>query len=413
MRSLKLLLIALLFAAPVAAQPIYGHPQLGAYGSAAEWPPVNGQCWKGDPDPIQASHVHIIPRGPIYATIFDYGTLDIPFTLQMHNIAGRIAALTGEHIRSVRWDATGTTAVPDLAGDPNGLKEWTGVATFDFSINPTTFPADLFKFPVHGWAELRFFTRTALDDGRMLDTLITLPMYSVIDPSAPVAPSAEQGNPGVHLRASCTLWQNGATAAGEVVMEISDYIPLLPIFTPWTTIANAYNYTAPAGVTFADEVFDQVLDPNLHMGVRGTLQREIKVGSGGNKQFLGPIVFDPALMGSGPRKEMTVWTQPLGSESVSAVIVVPVTVGAGVPPPPALCTDPTAPNVGQPLPCLPPIIITPPPTPVCEDPHATNLGGALPCVFPPPVVTPPASLAGVYTFVCDALGKCQLTVIKP
>jgi hypothetical protein len=62
-----------------------------------------------------------------------------------------------------------------------------------------------------------------------------------------------------------------------------------------------------------------------------------------------------------------------------------------VPTPPAVCTNSTATNYGQPLPCVYP---TPTPVPapvaVCTNSTATNYGQPLPCVFssPPPTPTP-------------------------
>jgi len=52
----------------------------------------------------------------------------------------------------------------------------------------------------------------------------------------------------------------------------------------------------------------------------------------------------------------------------------------------------------------------PPPPPTCQDPTATNIGAPLPCTFPPP----PAALIFNLTVKCDAVTKvCTFTVIKP
>jgi len=413
MRYITAVVVAVLCAVSASAQPIFGHPQLGAYGSPADWPVVDSQCWINDPDPIMAGHIHVVPKGNAYATIFDYGTYSVAFTLKAHHIAGTIGMVSGEHIRSIVWDATGTTQQPVLKGDPMGLVEWSGVATIDHTLGDDGF-LHIYQFPQHGWAEDRIFTRTNLDNGDTLDVVAVWPVYSLIDPSVPEKPAAEQGRPGVHHRTSCVLWRNNQALTGETITEISDYLPLLPIFAPWTTIFNGYNYTAPAGVTFPDQVFEQRLDPDLHHGIPGTIQQHQVIGPNQNKQFLGPMVFDPVAMGAGAHKEMAVWTQPLGTEAVSAVIVVPVTVGAGVPPPPALCTDPNAPNIGQPLPCLPPIVVPPA---VCMDPAATNIGQPLPCVFPPPVpvwtvFSPIFQQLGNQIRVCVTADPATCTVIK-
>jgi hypothetical protein len=373
-----MLVVGLMTALPASAQPIHGHPQKAAYASPAEWVEVDGQGWLGDPDPVLAAHVHNVPKFPLYMEVHDWSTIEVPFTLKAHNLAGTIQMFTGEHVRSVRWDATGTSEVPVMRGDPNGLLQWTGVATVDLTLGDDGF-LHIFKFPLHGWAEVRFFTRTVLDNGRIMDVSTVVPVYSMIDPTAPEAPGAAQGNPGVHIRTSYVVWQDNAALAGELVTEISDYIPLAPISAPWPTIANVYNYTAPAGVPFEDERFELRLDADLHHGVRGSLQQFEDAGLSQNKQFLGPIILNPAAMGAGPHKELAVWTQPLGAEAASSAIVFPVTVVDGVPVP-TTCTDPTALNVGGLLPCRFP---TPTPAPtLCTDPNAPNVGQPLPCLPP-------------------------------
>lgn len=386
MRTVLAAMFSLMFALTTViaqAQPIQGHPQKEAYGSPAEYIAVDNQCWFDDPDPLKAGHVHVVPRPPLYTRVTDWGTTFVPFTLKLHNASGKVGVV-GEHVRSVRWD---NPSLPIQGGGPNSLVELTGVAEIDHTLNPVTFPPDLFQFPVHGWADDRIEAVLALDDGRRLDTYAEWPVYSVIDPSAPIKPAPEQGNPGVHLRTRCVMWSaDPAQTAGEVFTEIADYVPLGPVFAPWNTIANMYNYTAPAGLTFAPEVFQIRKDADLHHGVIGTLLRQLVIGPAMNKQFIGPITLDPADFGSGAHKAMVVWTQPLPTvapSSLSSVIVIPFTVGVGVPPP-TLCTDPAANNTGKPLPCT----YDPPPVLLCQDPLATNNGGPLPCIYPHvPVVT--------------------------
>lgn len=372
--------LLLSIAAPAAGQPIQGHPQKQAYASPAEYVPLNGQCWFGDPDPLKASHVHVIPKPPSYMRVSDLNTIEVPFTVQLHNVSGTIGQVGGEHVRSIKWDATGTTQMPVMKGDPHGLVEWTGVATIDHTIPPPEVDfLQIFLMPKHGWLEDKLIAYTGLDDGRRVDTGTQWPVYSALDLSAPEKKSAEQGNPGVHIRTSCVMWSgNQAETAGEVITEISDYIPLAPIAAKWVFPVFAYNYTAPAGIAFPAEVFEQRKDPDLHHGVAGVLQRSEISPAGGGKSFQGPVTIDPAALGPGAHKQMFVWTQPLpNGTALSAVMVIPVGVSDGVPLP-TLCTDPMASNVGQPLPCVFPV-----PT-VCKDPKATNVGGPLPCVFPPP-----------------------------
>lgn len=353
MKTILGLVGALALASVAAAQPIHGHPQKLFYASPAEWVPVDCQGWINDPDPLKAGHIHVVPKFPLYYTVLDWANVDIPFTVKAHNIAGVLGLFTGEHIKSVRWDDGGTTDMPPRRGDPNGLIEWHGVATIDYTLGDDGF-LHIFKFPLHGWSGVKFFSRTYLDNADTLDVGCNVPVYSLLDPTAPITDPVQQGNPGTHILNSVVLWRpNQGAIAGEVIADISDYIPLAPISSRFETIANDYNYTGP--VTLGDERFEERLDPDLHHGIRGSLRQGVDVGPRHNRSFFGPIVLDPAAIGPGDHKDMNVWTQPLGAESISAVIVFPFAVAAGVPPP-LLCTDPTATNVGGPLPCtyLPP-----------------------------------------------------------
>lgn len=415
MRSLSIAALVALCAVPVSAQPIQGHPQKQAYASSAEWVPLDGQCWFGDPDPLKAGHVHVVPRVPLYMRVLDLNIYEVPFGIKLHNVPGRVGQVGGEHVRSIRWDVTGTSEMPSMKGDPNGLIEWTGTAIIDHTIpSPLVDFLEIFQFPKHGWAEDKLIAYTNLDDGRRLDTGTQWPVYSAIDLSAKEKPSAEQGNPGVHIRTSCVMWSgNQAETAGEVITEISDYIPLAPIFKPWTVPGFLYNYTAPAGIAFPAEVFELRKDPDLHHGVTGVLQRTEVSPTGGGKSFQGPIVIDPAALGTGTHKQMFVWTQPLtNGQALSAVMVIPVGVGEGIPLP-TLCTDPTATNQGQPLPCTFPVPV------VCKDPKATNVGGPLPCVFavdplPPPIFQPVFRLDPVKgILICLTADVASCVVFKP
>lgn len=311
---------------------LHNHPQLLEYASPADWIQLDLQGWFGNPDPLLAGHVHIAPKVPLYAEL-NATTLDVPFTIKAHMFDGIISGISGPHISKVIWAETGTDTPPFMQSDPMGLKEWAGVASFDFTLNPQTFPADLFKFTPHGWSGLRFFTRTFLRNGDAVDVIATPAVYSMIDSSVPPTGSPEQGNPGVSIRTSVTIWRpNAGAPVGELITEINDYIPLLPINGVWTTIAQGYNYTAPVDIE-ERERFEQRLDPDLHHGGRGSLQRGVDVGVGQRRSFFGPILIDPTTMGTGAHKEMLTWSQPLGAEAFSSVIVFPTVVGDGVPVP--------------------------------------------------------------------------------
>jgi hypothetical protein len=484
MRTASFVATAILLAASASAQPIHGHPQKQAYASAAEYAPLDGQCWANDPDPLKAAHVHTFVVPPSYMRFTDLSPYDVRFTIKLHNVPGSVGQVGGEHVQSIKWDATGSSEMPVMKGDPNGLVEWSGTATISHTIpSPDIDFLGIFQFPQHGWAEDKIVAYTNFDDGRRLDTGTQWAVYSAIDLSAPEKKAAEQGNPGVHVRTSCVMWSNDpAETAGEVITELSDYTPLAPIFAPWKMPIFPYNYTAPAGIDFPAETLEQRKDPDLHHGVTGVLQRREISPAGGPKSFQTTVTLDPAEFGAGKHKVMFAWTQPLlNGSALSAVMVIPVEVGEGIPPP-TLCTDPTATNVGQPLPCkfpAPPvrvtvpnvvgkaqgiatadllnlhlalgavtltstsslpagdvvsqspaagasvaegsavsIVVSSPPPPIDVCPNLPNTQLTVPegfevvngqCV---PIAAPP-SLAGTYTFTCDAAGSCKLTVIKP
>ncbi len=308
---------------------IHEHPQKTDYlDDGSDWPTIDIQGWFGDPDPLMAGHVHIVPKCPLYGELTKT-TLDVPFTLKAHMFAGKVGIPSGPQIKNITWP----NGTPDLIADPNGLKEWGGIAHFDLTLNPLTFPANLFKFPDHGWGGLRIFSRSSRNNGDSVDVIVTPAVWSMLNPSAPIQPPIEQGNPGVLFRSSVTIWRPvGGAIVGEMITEVNDYIPLLPINKPWVTIAQGYNYTAPLTIE-PKERFEVRLDPDLHHGVPGSLLFAKDVGVGENRSFFGNIIIDPTRMGTGNHKEMVVWTQPLGAENFSSVVVFSVVVGDGVPPP--------------------------------------------------------------------------------
>lgn len=79
-------------------------------------------------------------------------------------------------------------------------------------------------------------------------------------------------------------------------------------------------------------------------------------------------------------------SSPTNSVTTSAATSTkrPKSGGGTAMPPPALCTDSTANNLGSPLPCT-----YPSPPAVCTDPAANNVGNPLPCTYYVPVSSTP------------------------
>lgn len=339
------LIAALSIASAAAAQPIHGHPQKTAYASPAEWPIRSFQGhWPGL-DPVTTCHVHVEPQYPEDAELGS-APFVVPFTVVMHKCEkpARMGLFYGENIRSVVWDLTKSSVMPDMRNDPAVDTSWTGKATID----PTM--GDRFAAPLHGWMSVRFGTRTAFDNGDQMDVSGWQSHFSVIDPTAPERP-APQGGRIRSARVDIVSHVTG-TVMGTMVTEYQGPLPLAPIRAPFVVPVSVYNYTA--SVPLPHGQFEYRHDIDLHHGVRGTL---LDAGTADVGGFNRTVTFDPAVMGPGAHREAAFWTQTLGAETVSSIIVATVTV-AGVAPP-LLCTDPLAPNFGGPAPCLPPIVVTP------------------------------------------------------
>lgn len=388
-------LIALAFvclAVSASAQPIHHHPQKAAYASPAEWPIHSGQAHWPDADPTRTCHVpHVEPQFP-YGAELDGSPFVVPFTLRLFHCAGRITSFDGEAFAGITWDATGTSTPPVMRGDPAALVSWTGKVT----IAPQQ-PRNGRFFHPHGWNGIRFGATAQLDNGDIAVNNFWTSFYSIADPRAPEVLEFTSGPTGGDYAMLSERANFGPACAsqtprppysecasfGDMITEINDWVPLTPISKPWTTAVAVYNYTA--GSVLPNGRFEQRQDLDLHNGVRGTL-----IDSGVN-DVLGftnrSVTFDPAVLGPGLHKEAIFWTQTFAAQSqtASALIVVPVSVDLNAPPPPPVQT--------------------------CTDPKATNVGGPLPCVFPPPPPPPPPVVTPtVYTFTCDASGKCTVVI---
>lgn len=387
-----------LVASVASAQPIHGHPQKAAYASPAEWLTPSGQChWTQQGAPLdiagpQSSHIHLDLTHPYGAEVT--APFVAPFALTLHHTAGVVGNVFGLLIRDITWDATGTTERPAMVGDPTGDRVFTGHLTVDpvtpvmgadGQVDPLRSP------PPRGWFSVSLVARVYFDSGDLLEAGVYTSLYSTRDPSAPERPARASGHIFNIQCApfSARLDDPRGSQFGTAVSEYSDWLPVAPIQTPWIAPGFLYNYAADPSLPIGS--FEQRLDANFHLSIPGLIVRP-PVALNGNQSFATiPITFDPAVMGTGAHKTLLAWTQPRGVEQLSALVVWPVTVGPGVPPP-TLCTDPTA----------------------------TNVGGPLPCTFPPPVTswtTFPAlfqrfGVADRYR-LCVTVDHCVELVIKP
>ncbi len=337
--------------------PIHGHSQKAVYNSSLEWPTVSSQChWDKTLTGIRdTSHTHIDITGPLYGEVS--GNLRLPFKLTLHRTAGRVAIPLEyqDRVIKIEWDETGSEVPPTLIGDPNGTKTWTGHLTYDI-FKRTEGRAEPV---VHGWWSPQVYVLTFLDDGAALTQEFFTPFWSVVDRNAPVLEwpnfpvldsRCAPGSPPTRINPP--QW-------GVNFITTGSFLPLNPIFEPWTF---AIGTAAYGGLPLANEAQVQThADFDLHAGNEGIILNLTR----GNGDIAQTTIIDPLLLGTGPHKIGFFRFTPDGDEMVTSLLVFNLTVGVGTPPPPVLCQDQTASNIGQPLPCIynntnPPL---PPPIP--------------------------------------------------
>lgn len=367
-----------LVASVASAQPIHGHPQLPAYTTLAQRPVVSFQGHWPTLDPTMTCHLHLDTNDFPYGAELGGALFDVHVTLKLFMCDGRIGDFWGESFVGVVWDATGTATMPVLQGDPMALKQWTATVTID--------PKKGRFAHQHGWTGVPFNARIGFANHDVMTVQAITSFYSIIDPTAPDIPPPGGFGPILSTRVDVSSATTGQQF-GTMITELDSWIPLLPIAAPWHATLNFYNYTAPAA-NFLEPTgrFEQRANLNLHAGIRGTLTDSALA----NKQGVPnrDVVFDPATLPLATNVVAFFWTQTLAAETNASLLVVNVPVQTGSP---ALCTDPLATNVGQPL----------------------------PCVFPVPVTwaTFPATFQRFGTQdryrICDAAGHCVELAVKP
>ncbi len=331
---------------------LHGHPQKTDYASPAEWPRPEAQGWWFQSDPIDAGHLHVGVTFPLWGEITDFSAIVCPFTLKLHDVPGQIASFFGPHFQSIVWDLTGTSTPPIMRGQAEGLAEWSGKVTLDFTLGQQPWLGDVGMFPLHGWTSSMFTARASFDNGDLLEVQLVASFFSAVDTSLPERIPSQQGRPGVVISSRVTVSNQtitdgsgqtlGGTSFGAMVSEINDWWPLGPIDALWPTILNFYNYTS--NTPLPDGLFQQILDANLHGTPpnippnEGTLLQEIHAGVLGVPNMA--LMLDPNSMGSGGHRQLLRWRQERNGESLSSVLALSVTVGPSIPPPPPIDPPP-------------------------------------------------------------------------
>lgn len=343
----KAALIALgvgLLAGQPAAQPMHGHPQVALSTPAIRAAnPVSFQGHWPNPDPTMTCHLHVDALDFPYGAELGADPFEVHFALKLFMCDGRLGAFWGDSFLAITWDATGGTTMPVMQGDTFALKQWTGKILID--------PAKGRFAHRHGWTGVPFNGRIGFSNNDEMTVQGIDSFFSLIDPSAPeVAPPGGFG-PVLSTRVDVKSAATGLQF-GTMITEIDSWIPLLPIADTWHTILNFYNYTAPPN-RFLEPTgrFEQRVNLDLHAGIRGVLTDSAVA----NKQGIPnrDIVFDPAQLTVGVNTIAEFWTQTLDAETVSSLIVIKVSKAGSAP---LLCEDPTATNVGGPLPCVFPVV---------------------------------------------------------
>jgi len=385
------ILASLLFlhAARVAAQPIHGHPQKAAYASPAEWPWVSAQCHWSPADSAPGSmpesllvgdlrlgllgtarlgHTHIEVDGfPLYSEI-EHATTFTGRVVAFH-VQGRIEDLgvsnRGGQRGTVVWNETGTSTPPTMIGDPDGMRSW--------SFTATVWPDPTFP---HGWYNVFIDAFTQFDNADSIRPMLLLPVYSVVDRSAP-----ESGEV-VTLEGNC----NGGSPRrpeilnGTTIARIqNDKIPIAPYFQKWPATINSLGYGTLSEIPVPASL-EQRIDMDLHHGIGGKSLMKMVGATAVGSPVGAPITFEPSVLGNGKHRVALIRTQPDGGlEGVTSLLLFDVTV------------DPTAPVVTVPTtPAPPPPTPAPSPTPAPNPPPApgpTPLPAAKTCPIDPIVVT--------------------------
>lgn len=443
MNRCAVMLLALCWPALAQAQPIHGHSQKAAYASPTEYPRPSAQCHWNEPLPpaapdgsnsqaiidaalLGSAHIHFDPVTPFYSEVT--GLIRSAFTIKLFQTGGTATFDLDrqETVTKIEWDDVGELPRRVLTGDPapHAVRQWTGHFTIDPRRN-----VGGHGFPSRGWyspqIEIGFAPNTHVE----ILQLVKPAFYSMLDPSAP--DGSLSGAPVVI--ASCYPHSPKITEWGTNYVEADTMLPLAPISAPWPIAMGTASYGSTSGVIGLG-FFEHRIDFDFHNSVPGKILQHLD-----EQNFISANrapVLDPAVIGPGPHANAFIWSKPTTdrSENITALLVWPIEVSAGTPPPPPLCQDPKASNLGKPLPCV--FDTPPPPTDLC--PNIPDVQTTIPaglivvngqCVAPPPVCTPPAVLvngqcvtptpppttpAGTYTYVCDAAGNCKLTFVpKP
>lgn len=385
---------------------IHNSPQgVSTVNSISEMPGFSGQCHWGE-NGITLMHTHgEWVNAPIWIELGDQ-TITVPIQIVIFHSDARVGIidlfyhgyLGQKHYDNVVMDQPGP-----YVGSLSGPVTYTGKVHF----NLKDFDRDGLGIPLHGWTNVNLFTRTGLPNGSQFDNEVAIPVFSMLDPSAPETPinTAE----GIQIAIKC----NGAFAHNQVESSIfsthltefrTQDLPLYaPFSKPVTVPVFGYNYGHDPLLAAVDNggIYTMMINPDLHKGVEGVKNNsliEVKMPDGQfpNIDYLDPLMISKVtpVAGFAPGKARLSfdWERNTGKDGfinqygkqepggivLKSLANFTVTIG----PDPIGCDSISCPD----MPVINPVPPTPQPPIVCTPPSVL-VGNS--CVTPtplPPVV---------------------------
>lgn len=265
------------------------------------------------------AHTHVDIEHPRYDNVKGEVIYKAIFTL--FHTSGFIGLVNSE-LGYILWEDGQYDPYRRIQGNPNGVV----VVTAKYVLSPLAFRDPNVNegpraFVDHGWATPRLLARTFFPDGSRTDTSLFIPVYSILNPSAPEvipAPGADK-----LLRGQCE--PGDGTNWGALVSEYhTQTLPLSPITSTYAMQFFGYNY---GGFQTGGSV-DRRLDPDLHNGIVGTQLNDLSA-------------FNLSEIPNGTHRISNIWHQVVNGREAASLLVHSISVGTVVEPPPPPPPNPT------------------------------------------------------------------------
>ncbi len=254
MRAPTALMLLVLLPSLAHAQVLrtHGAPDRAVYNSKAEWPTDSFQChWSsngasGHSDMRDAlgfnptgelgmpAHIHIHLTHPRYAEMSRTWTVD--FVILAFHFDGVIAGPWASIFKSPQvahdwwFDDTQSAKPPAMAGDPNGIRQWTG----HFSIDP--------RPNYRGWDAFEMAVIGYFTNKDVLNVEAVESYYDLANPDLP------ETNARPSIGALCSPFlANDKSVFGTNEMVVDDFLPTGPVNAKWETTTEIEPYRTKIG----------------------------------------------------------------------------------------------------------------------------------------------------------------------